>query len=233
MPEICVAHLVREKNGIGPFKRFMESYDSNRGGIEHDLLIVFKGFHGGTDLAEYDGLLKRFPHKRLFVKDFGFDIRPYFVAARAFDYKYFCFLNSYSVIMDKEWLLKMYRHVSSEGVGIVGATGSYQSMFNDYMRFFEAWKKIKSLKRYRGILRRWFKQPYFYLVWQKRKLDFPSYPNYHIRTNAFMLPRDVMLRLRKSLILRKFDAYRFESGRNSLTRQVMRLLSHPLPLVPS
>ena len=46
--EVCVVHLVRAHNGVGPFARFLKSYEINRGGMEHDLLIVFKGFRIAT-----------------------------------------------------------------------------------------------------------------------------------------------------------------------------------------
>jgi hypothetical protein len=53
---------------------------------------------------------------------------------------------------------------------------------------------------------------------------FPSFPNPHIRSNAFMIRKDVFLNLTKNVeILDKVDAYRFESGKKSLTRQVQKL----------
>jgi hypothetical protein len=59
----------------------------------------------------------------LFVEDEEFDIQPYFAAAKTFDYDYFCFLNSFSVLLDEDWLLKLYRHIVREGVGVVSAQG--------------------------------------------------------------------------------------------------------------
>lgn len=51
---------------------------------------------------------------------------------------------------------------------------------------------------------------------------FPSFPNPHIRTNAFMLERRLFIDLTKTLrITNKIDAMRFESGRNSLTRMII------------
>jgi hypothetical protein len=104
MAEICVVHLIRAQNGIEPFKRFIESYTEYHGGIDHDLVIIFKGFTNREHIAEYRELLKSFSYKPLFVRDFGFDVRAYFSAVNTFDYKYFCFLNSYSYLLDQEWL---------------------------------------------------------------------------------------------------------------------------------
>src|SRR6185295_8643964 len=98
MSEICVAHLVREKNGITPFKAFLDSYRENSGGTEHELLLIFKGFDEPVVPDEYRAQLEGISYRTLFLPDEGFDVIPYFQAARRFDYQYFCFLNSFSVL---------------------------------------------------------------------------------------------------------------------------------------
>ena len=131
MNDVCVVHLVRVCNGVAPLINFLESYKLNQGGIEHDLLILFKGFESEEQLKEYRLVLQPFKYKELHVPDQGFDITAYFAVPRSFHYKYYCFLNSFSVILDAEWLLKMYRHISNDKVGLVGASGSYQSLYLD------------------------------------------------------------------------------------------------------
>lgn len=216
MREIGVVHLVRAKNGITPFKRFLKSYEENRGGMDHDLLIIYKGFSPRNDVSEYERLMRNIPHHAIFVRDVGFDIKPYFIAADSFHYKYFCFLNSFSVILDKEWLAKMYGYLSRDGVGLVGATGSYQSIFSDWLYWVSKKKKRPFYKRLLiRILR--------HLIAVIYKKIFDPFPNYHIRTNAFMISRDVMRRLRCNGIYSKLDTYKFESGKDNMTKQVMRM----------
>jgi hypothetical protein len=210
MSEICVVHLVRAKNGKEPFKRFLESYANNRGGIEHDLLVIFKGFYWENDLAEYLKLLTDIPHRQLFVHDFGFDIRGYFKAAKTFHYRFFCFLNSYSILLDKDWLLKMYRYASREDAGLVGATGSCESIYSDRLQGYV--RSASFYKRFRGNLRL-----------KKFKSYFDPFPNYHIRTNGFMIKREQLLKIRGRKFWRKRDMHRFESGKNSLTKQILKL----------
>jgi hypothetical protein len=41
-----------------------------------------------------------------------------------------------------------------------------------------------------------------------------------VRTNAFMLAREVFLRIKANELRTKMDVYQFESGRKSLTRQI-------------
>jgi hypothetical protein len=67
-------------------------------------------------------------------------------------------------------------------------------------------------------------------AWTKyrNRQHFPPFPNYHIRTNAFMIRRDTLLKLRVSRFRTKVDAWRFESGRHSMTRQVLAMGLRPL-----
>lgn len=211
MSDICVVHLVRKKNGLEPFQLFIDSYVKNPAGIDHELLMIYKGFYRKTDIAPYEELLKDIPHSFLTVADIGFDIRPYFIAAEKHHSKYFCFLNSFSVILDKDWLLKLYRHFSQPGVGLVGATGSWQGLQSPARKKRALWKKIL--------------RP---LVLWYLKMNFPLFPNYHVRTNAFMIARNNMLKIQCGLLLTKFQAYCFESGKNSLTRQVDQMGLRPV-----
>jgi hypothetical protein len=52
---------------------------------------------------------------------------------------------------------------------------------------------------------------------------FARFPNEHLRTNAFMASRETLLALEHPAIDTKMRAYRLESGRSSITRQVQRL----------
>ena len=94
--EIGVVHLIRRRNGLKPFQRFMETYRAHPAGVEHDLLLVFKGFRSENQSKEYEPMLTGIPHRRLYVSDAGYDLGAYLKAARHFDYTYYCFLNSFS-----------------------------------------------------------------------------------------------------------------------------------------
>lgn len=208
--DICVAHLVRKLNGIEPFRNFLDSYLIHPAGVGHELLILFKGFSGGSDIAPYENLLKNTPHTFLVLSDYGFDLRSYFVAAERSNCKYLCFLNSFSLIQDDDWLLKLYRQVTKPGIGLVGATGSWGSICPGQLttkKTLPLWKQLLRPLVWRVV------RAYF-------KLYFEPFPNSHIRTNGFMVPRDTMLKIRRGLLLTKMHAYRLESGRNSITRQV-------------
>lgn len=196
-----------------PFRSFLASYLENPAGIGHDLLIVYKGFYRKSNIAPYEKLLKNIPHENLMVADFGFDLRPYFIAVQQHNSKYFCFLNSFSVILDKDWLNKLYRHISRPGVGLVGATGSWGSIRPS--------REVKhELPWYRKLARKWM-GPYFGIY-------FDHFPNYHIRTNGFMIARDNMLKIRYGIILTKMHAWILESGKASITKQIEHIGLKPV-----
>ncbi|MBR0823518.1 hypothetical protein JQ627_36945 [Bradyrhizobium liaoningense] len=52
--------------------------------------------------------------------------------------------------------------------------------------------------------------------------DMPAFPNPHVRTNAFMIERQVFLDTLPESIETKNDSYLFESGSDGLTRRILR-----------
>jgi hypothetical protein len=218
VPNICVVHLVRKKNGIEPFQCFLESYLKHPAGIDHDLLILYKGFAHQADIATYEELLIGVHHSILTIADFGFDLRAYFIAADKTDSEYLCFLNSFSVLLDDDWLLKLYRHISKSGVGLVGATGSWGSICPGRI----------SSKKNRPLWKRLLLSLLWKLIQGYFELYFDHYPNYHIRTNGFIVARGTMLKIHRGLLFRKMHAYRLESGKNSITKQIERMGLKPV-----
>ena len=218
MQSISVVHLVRKNNGIKPFSNFLESYLRNAAGVEHELLILYKGFSQEVDIVPYEELLGVVPHTFLMITDFGFDLRSYFIAAEKCNSKYYCFLNSFSIILDKDWLLKFYKHISRPGVGIVGATGSWGSLFPGRISSKKNTSLWKKLMRPLALV---VLRPYF-------SMYFDHFPNYHIRTNNFMISRDILLKIHRGVILTKLHTYRLESGKCGITKQVEQMGFKPI-----
>lgn len=214
MAEICVVHLVRAKNGIQPFRNFLESYLKYDSGVDHELLIIFKGFIGTNGTGKYTQLLNDISFKAIHMNDFGFDIRSFFLAVNKVNKKHFCFLNSFSTIRGHEWLSKLNGHLRQNGIGLVGATGSYES---HYSNFLIAQKGIGCAQE--RLARRLF----HFFAKMKYKSYFDPFPNYHIRTNGFMISRDLMRQIHPGIILSKMAAHRFESGKRGLTKQVLQM----------
>ena len=221
-PRIGVVHLVRASNGAGVLRRFLVSLSANPGGVPHELILVFKGFDRSTLPPEYGEILEGVPHRRLFVRDYGYDIRPYFLATRAFDRDVFCFLNSFSILLDPQWLEKLLRPLLGGKIGLVGATGAWISHYTNLESDPQLGREVSL-----GGLKWHLPTPLHKLV-RGHMLDvyrrtYGPFPNPHIRTNAFLLSSEVLRRIRRGHTLTKPGVYRFESGSKGLTRQIQTM----------
>jgi hypothetical protein len=188
----CLVHLVWAPLGPSPLASFLESYRRHPAGVTHQLLVVFNGFRAGTDLGPWRELLAGVEHEELALESRLLDLAAYRESAARVPAERYCFLNSYSVVLASGWLGHLERHVRSAGVGLVGVAGSLESLYTH--------------------------APFFL---RRRRRDFPPFPNPHIRSNGFMLERELLLSLDWTGPRRKLDAWRLESGKRSITRQVL------------
>jgi hypothetical protein len=238
--DVAVVHLVRRANGLLPFERFLASYRKHPAGRQHELLVVYKGFAPG-DVADHDRLLGALPHRRLFVPDRGFDLRAYFAAAAHFEHRHFCFLNSFSRILGDDWLAKLHDAAAAAGAGLAGATASYQSFATAHAERSRMLGALGMGERLRWRMRHVLSDPAPRMMTQRAAAwmlgglglwdparHFAPFPNYHVRTNAFMISRETLRRIRIRPMPVKLAAHMFESGRSGLTRQVMALGLRPL-----
>jgi hypothetical protein len=215
--DICVAYLVWKPLGLSPCKTFIESYRRYQPEISHDLIIIFKGTERDPELDGYRALLDGIDYQELIVPNRGFDIEPYFRTATALDHGYFCFLNTQSELLDSGWLEKLHGVAVRDDVGVVGATGSWESLYTDSFRWIMPWAERSLVPNIPRFIARRARGAILY------KGEFPPFPNVHLRTNAFMLRREIMLQLVRPAMRRKLDALRFESGSGSLTRQILAM----------
>jgi hypothetical protein len=236
MSGIGVVHLIHHRNGIAPFERFVTSYLQHAAGVQHQLIFAFKGFEQGKVPAEYESIGSAVSHQRMFVQDEGFDLDVYFAAVAQLDFEYFCFLNSFSRILVPGWLAKLHRWAAASGIGLAGATASWQSIASESegqaqrVRRMSARRRIaRKLEfivelRRKGIL--WQQGKYWLMrktgIWNPAQ-EFSPFPNYHLRTNTFMSSKSVLQKIDIGSIDSKLSAYRFESGTHGLTNQVRRM----------
>ena len=103
----------------------------------------------------------------------------------------YCFLNTVTVVLDRDWLGRMQRALGAPEVGMVGTTGSYESP-----------NAVRP-----GPLRR-------------LRPGFESFPNPHLRTNGFAMERQLILELDWKAELSRAETVMLEGGKRSLTRQV-------------
>ncbi|MCI5225199.1 MAG: hypothetical protein D3918_00740 [Candidatus Electrothrix sp. AX2] len=228
MSNIAVVHLVWAPLGIEPFNNFIKSYFKYSAGIKHDLIILFNGFTSEEETYEYRMQLSNTKFLFFFMKKKCLDIAAYRTALNNFDYDFFCFLNSYSVILDNNWLIKFYSYASRPEVGLVGATGGYESIYHTYYGSQSLWKDITTIKKrfiscnrstYGKILKALspFGCRLLLYYW------YGPFPNYSIRTNAFMAKKTILNKTCWGKLVSKCDTFRFESGRKSLSKQIVKM----------
>lgn len=216
--EIGLVHLVWVPVGVEPLIRFLASYREHGCGVEHELIVVFNGARNPSELEPFQALLKGVEHRSVQTPAPVPDIPAYLEATRRFRCKYYCFVNSYSLINDPEWLAKLHTHASSDNVGLVGASGSWESLYSSVADYAFRW--LPRVLRPRPIAG-WIRMEALRPIRARRmKPHFQPFPNPHVRSNTFMIRRDVLLRLKVGPLPTKLDAHRFESGLEGLSRQV-------------
>jgi hypothetical protein len=213
-PDVCVAHLVWKPLGVEVFEAFVDSYRGHRAGIGHELVLVFKDFSFGDERKEYTTLVEDVPHRPHEVSGDGYDITAYFAVAQELGHRYLCFLNSYSRVVADDWLAMLHGQIDQPGVGLVGASGSFESPLEGHLRHVA---RVRYGRRPSGLRRRLADRR----LATSLERDFEPFPNPHVRTNGFMLERTAMLDLRFGGEQTKLDSLRFESGKESMTRQVL------------
>jgi hypothetical protein len=201
----------RMLNPLDLARRFAESYLRFPAGVPHRLTLIISGSEDQDQTAELVSLFNGAPLSVIYVPDVDYDIGKYRSALETSNFELCCFLNSYSVIQAPLWLSKFADCALDPRVGIVGATGSYQSHFSDTKASIAGYKPSLGMLRHAvpSTIKHW--------------AYFPGFPNPHIRTSVFMIRRDVFHRVRWPHNPSRFETFRFESGRRSLTRQVLEL----------
>lgn len=200
-----------------PLRAFLRSYRAHPAGAGHELVVLLNGVesnaaggeaglpvHGMSPAltrAEVASELHGVEHRLIELDTPLLDLAAYGEVARLLEHERLCFLNSYSVILADDWLNALARIAAEPGVGLVGATGSWESRAELVHGSAMHWiyQLVKLLSNRRG---------------------FPRFPNPHIRTTAFMLKRDLALTLGLECAREKHSAYLLESGRHSVTRQI-------------
>jgi hypothetical protein len=194
----AVVHLVWAPLGDSAVDRFLASYARHEAGAEHRLVVVFKEFRDPAALAAVQARFGGLEHEELLMPEACLDLAAYPRVAEAIDAPWLLFLNSNSELLDDGWLSKPLAQLLRPEVGMVGATGSYEG---------SASPLSARLLRRRPLV---------------------PFPNPHIRTNAFMLERDLALALDWGDANSKASAWQVENGPHGLTRQVIERGLEPL-----
>ena len=251
----AVVHLVWGPLGPAPLRAFLRSYERHSAGAEHELVVLFNGV-GRQERPRLLAELSDFPHRLLELEEPVQDLAAYMRAARLLEHERLCFVNSYSEILADDWLAKLAGALDQAPGGLVGATGSWASTRSWVFHAYLLPSPYRGLMPPRRVAREQFLaiererdnvEPGQAAPGGRRTLSeslqaklrtlphlprqilaYEGFPAEHLRTNAFMLERTLLGRLRVGEINSKMDAYALESGRHSLTRQVQAMGRHAL-----
>ncbi len=216
--------------GTDYLSTFLSSYTVKQAGIEHNLVILFNGQQNDKEIIPFLEILKRSNVKfEYIISPHKFDIGSYFHAAANLSTEYVAFVNTYSIILQDNWLLYLYKNLAKTDIGCVSATGS--------------WSDYPHNEEYESIIRE-FRNLNFSIIKLKKailfRFNFFPFVKPHLRTNAFMMRRSIFLRLKfdlvKPLMFNWFTNYSgtklkslcFEHGNNSLTSQIISMGLKPL-----
>lgn len=194
--EIAIVHLVWAPLGQEMLEGFLRAYREMPPGIPHRLAVILNGFHGShaRGLADAQRILADVEHQVVLPPRPIPDLAAYLLAAQQVEAERLCFLNSYSRPLVPDWLAMLDAPFTDPSVGMVGASCSFESAFSAAPRW------LRPLRR----------------------RDFPPFPNPHLRSNAFVLDRELMLGLRWEVSRSKAVAWALESGRRSISNQVWK-----------
>ena len=196
-PVVCYLFTVFDK--LESLKDFKKNYQNYKSGFDHDLLICFKLIHQDKlkiILKELNGLKYIKFIDPQFINDYDFG--SYKRVCQKFPDRDILFLNSHSYPICNHWLQKLMKHKKNDN--LIGITGSYESI-TDSVKFKKIYKVFSYLFRL-----------------YKFKKHFLNFPNPHIRTANFLIRGEIFLEyIKDKKIDNKFDAWKVESGKKSLT----------------
>lgn len=221
---VAVVYLARGVDGgLEALRGFFESYEAHDAGVGHVLYVLFKGWDGVEGVDEARALVEAHDGVRLVeLPDDGFDFGAYGRAVEVVEEEFVCFLNTHSLIEVQGWLGFLIEALRESDVGLVGCTASYGTIVREG-KFI--WPLSVDIGRNRG----WHKGIYnFFKAWAGCVLfypwdrQFPSFPNPHIRSNAFGLRTAVFrgFMAGKEYPQNKRAAFQLESGYGGMTRFV-------------
>jgi hypothetical protein len=200
-------------------------------------VVVFNGFHADQDCTPWQLALEHVTHDELRLTAPVLDLAAYREAVERVPARSYCFLNSYSAILQDGWLELMRSLARRPRVGAVGASGSWGSQFSHlryqlglggpYRHVFpdrqttdhvfaglsgDVPATSSSASRVTLALAA-VKAVILYAA------AFPAFPSPHLRTNCVLVERDVWLRVTRAP-RDKLAAYRLESGRRGITARL-------------
>ena len=125
---IALFYLARgaDADHLASIRRFIKAYRSQPAGVAHELVVIFKGFASEDALDEARAAMAGVAFQEVHTGDETFDLGAYADAVLRMSCERAAFLNTGSEPIASNWLGKLNAALSLPGMGLVGASGSFQ-----------------------------------------------------------------------------------------------------------
>jgi hypothetical protein len=215
---IALVYLARGAgNGLLAAKKFFDAYHAFPAGCQHDLIVISKGWVKIEEQKELERLVEKHAARMIYLPDDGYDWGAYMRLAPTLSQDWICFLNTHSRPRVDGWLNLLWgaTKTGDNDIGAVGATGSWGTI----AQF--PWPPSPTAN-----LRAFFLLPLlpirllFHTFWFILKIKhFPIFPNPHIRSNTFIVKREIFLDFVAihNIPTTKYQSHMLESGRTGLS----------------
>jgi hypothetical protein len=126
---IALFYLARgaDADHLASMRRFVRAYLSMSAGVAHELIVIFKGFASEYALHEARSVMAGVAFQEVHTGDETFDLGAYADALFQVSCERAAFLNSRSEPIASGWLGKLNAALGLPGMGLVGASGSFQA----------------------------------------------------------------------------------------------------------
>lgn len=127
--EVALTYLSWAPLGTAPLEAFLETLRRHPPGVEHRLIVAFKGWERAPR-----ELLGDVPHDALETDDRAYDLATYRLAAERATEPVVAFVNSAATPLVDGWLATLTAPLADPRVGMVSATASYESALSSAPR---------------------------------------------------------------------------------------------------
>ena len=206
MTNVLVAYLISVYDDRQNLVNFIKHYKKYKSGCSHDLLICFKNFNSDDDIFNIKELNDVKVIKFIDNNDFNdYDWGSYLRIAKEYNEKKILFMNCHSYPLINNWLNIFVQYYKENT--LIGSSGSYESQVNI------SFSKLLNINYIKSII---FAVSNF--------VDFPLFPNPHIRSNCFMISSKNFqsLKLTKKYKYKKKATWINESGRYGMSNQLKK-----------
>lgn len=208
-PPVLLIHLAWGPLGLDRLRAFLDAQARFDAGTDRELLVVLNGFVP-EQLAGAQGLIRGAGATASSTPAPCQDLDAYRAAAAAHPAGSYVFVNSYARPLADRWVAKLVEAAGTHGVA--GATGSFETQRLPYVperrsRTATAW--LADTAQRAGPATR-------------SRLQFPSFPNPHLRTSSFAMSAATLRGLSWPAAPTKRDALVLEGGRRGLSTQAGR-----------